>query len=1590
MVNLFQGKTVRSIKNNINVAAVSKIRSGIGKQVTEFYTAKDFPVYYSYTPIDQSSELRSHVPNIPAFIYNYAFDSRALSQGFIVAINDMHGKIKSQISYAENDESSPVNDTKYFYRNTGVNGLNEKFDFADASQGGIITQGNLGIDIELMNDLREFRVKTDSYELQGNLDLFPFIIPAWIPSFWPVIGNTENVYRAVTTTKVINYYSIVDSVVVIDKGSVISTKNLVYDGETGNVIVTRTNNEFDQPIYNTTYPAWWAYSGMGPAYKNIGDTYTVNINNGKIASQFDQSIFESGDELYLINPGMTPVDACASQLGGDAVNLIWAYDKNKDQESLTTTPDFVFLDEKGNLYNRDNVQFRILRSGKRNLLEANLSNTTTMVTPINTVGNISRLSISSNSKVINASAVEYKEKWQTDDGVIGKYNTVFDPNSCSRSEIEDCNGDHFEKAINPYRKGLIGNFRSWRSLLFYEERIESNPSSITNIPQNGFLDNFSLYWNFNSAAKLVSDITNLKWVWNKQINRTNAKGMELETKDAMGIYTAGQYGYKKNLPIAITNNAQYNEAAYEGFEDENFTNSLNNSYNFNCRNDKHINFSFDPLKGSVKSSQTENVIAHTGKYFLRIEGNETALKSFPVVSNRATNFDLPFGIDETLTLNDPGINATIGYVNPTDCLEEGNKVEYFSEITPNYTKSNLKISDPRNSITSNANSNSSTYNYFHKYDCDWNSYVFLSESKVYNFTLHLQSNYNSSGFSSVSTYGNTLYFSIEDVNRIVQYSNSTGYYTNSSGFPSPQSSNKDFSIFLCKGIYKINASCNELFSVNILPSNDGAQYTNTNYSWECSNCNSPLYKSLSTQNGCNYTIPIAGNNQMLNSVFALTPNKKMLVSAWVHEICGDAANGMPCKLTTFANNKIQLTDQNNLVFKELIPSGPIIDGWQRYEGDFTTPIGTQEVKLNFINTSSNPIYFDDIRIHPYNANMKSYVYDDINQRLVAELDENNYAKFYEYDEEGTLIRTKAETREGIKTLTETRSALANNLALKDYAAAKFRSTKDGNFSSPEIWELYAGNSWISATTEPSGNSDIEIRNNITLDQGLTIAENGNLVISSGQLSISAGVTLSIAGSADFNNLPVILHSDPSGTAAIGVITGTLANATNVTAEQYCIPKRSWHLITAPITGQTINAAWQEGSVWNGSGAPPASTGYGTLINYFQTVSASEANQNGFDWFSKENKPSIEKFDYSVRGLVPITNTLTDIHTEQTYFVFVRGDRSVLGKPQFGSTVLRSKGTLIQGDKTVSISNSLNDNNFIGNPYPSSIDFTKLYSYKNNSDNIQNKFVVWDPSLTGSYGDGAYITYTYNGNGYDVTPATSNHEPKIECGNGFRIYPKTSNGTLEFGESVKSSPGNRQALRMLSLTSSSSQVKKLHVDLLIDMQDSTFVLDGVLAKFDTSVTTQIISDYSTGKLPNFGENLAILDNYKEYSVFAKHDLDSLSRDTTYLRLWNTETGHYQFLISAENFENSGLQAVLVDKYMHTENPISLTGEETIIRFSVSTDTAASVDTGRFYIVFKPVTSVSKVENKFGKTVAWHSSSDSKSLCYIDIQRKKFKL
>jgi len=139
-----------------------------------------------------------------------------------------------------------------------------------------------------------------------------------------------------------------------------------------------------------------------------------------------------------------------------------------------------------------------------------------------------------------------------------------------------------------------------------------------------------------------------------------------------------------------------------------------------------------------------------------------------------------------------------------------------------------------------------------------------------------------------------------------------------------------------------------------------------------------------------------------------------VVSAWVKEAA-------TCGVTGYTTDKIKISFNGSSLTYSFIPSGPVIEGWQRFMSNFTVPTNATAIFVK-LHAGTNTAYFDDVRIQPFQAEMKTYVYDPSNLRLAATLDENNYATIYEYNDEGILMRVKKETERGIMTIKETRSS----------------------------------------------------------------------------------------------------------------------------------------------------------------------------------------------------------------------------------------------------------------------------------------------------------------------------------------------------------------------------------------------------------------------------------------------------------------------------------------------------------------------------------------------------------------------------------------
>lgn len=159
--------------------------------------------------------------------------------------------------------------------------------------------------------------------------------------------------------------------------------------------------------------------------------------------------------------------------------------------------------------------------------------------------------------------------------------------------------------------------------------------------------------------------------------------------------------------------------------------------------------------------------------------------------------------------------------------------------------------------------------------------------------------------------------------------------------------------------------------------------------------------------------------------FAPDQGKKYHINMWMKR-------AMSRSLVTYGNFYVHVNFKDageNFIGSPvvLMPKGSMVEKWQRITGDFVIPANASTMHISFRNENTGSIaedntdvYIDDLRILPYEANMNTYVYDKTTLRNTATLDDNNFATFYIYDEEGKLIKTKKETLEGIKTINEGR------------------------------------------------------------------------------------------------------------------------------------------------------------------------------------------------------------------------------------------------------------------------------------------------------------------------------------------------------------------------------------------------------------------------------------------------------------------------------------------------------------------------------------------------------------------------------------------
>ncbi len=634
-----------------NIERANITRHATGKVVSEFYTTKDFPTKVDYTDLsinkqykDNKNEMLAQAIGSTLGIKAHVKHEFALSQGFSIHTNDMDGKPKSQQVYQEGVDT-PISSVEYKYSTDPNNDniLNNKLPVINKN--GVVSNEEIGVDYDVINDFRESY--SNSKITGANVNLSIAFVGFGIsikPTSFPSRSEHENIAHSVITTKTIHTTAILKEKIAMDLGSTVSTINEAWDAESGEIILTKTVNEFDDKYYNFNFPAYWAHQNMGQASKNMGLKGILQFSGDKFTLNNADEYLTLGDEIIAYY--------------GDTYKRLWVVDVDINDTVL-------LMDRSGSILNstsintiQEDINFKVIRSGYRNQQMANMASITMMESPLKidpadpTPNEVDYLKIdhntfllsdttplANNPRIINASAVAYDDFWnaQCENGLKSiPYANV------GSDDVLEPNVESY--GFNPYVSNVRGLWRAEKSYAYLTERtnVKNNTINKSNTRKEGYLKTFVPFYALesnNTAWELNPDLidqtnpeTIKHWTFASEVTQYSPYGAEIENKDALNRYSSAQYGYNFTLPTAVTSNSRYRYMGADNFED----------YNYDVTTDGHFNYKAVADVDGDSGIEISTDYAHTGNTSLLVPqeaGGNYAGLDVELIGDEAPNKD---------------------------------------------------------------------------------------------------------------------------------------------------------------------------------------------------------------------------------------------------------------------------------------------------------------------------------------------------------------------------------------------------------------------------------------------------------------------------------------------------------------------------------------------------------------------------------------------------------------------------------------------------------------------------------------------------------------------------------------------------------------------------------------------------------------------------------------------------------------------------------------------------------------------------------------------------------------------------------------
>jgi hypothetical protein len=528
-------------------------RHATGSVIHEFYTSKDYPTITQRTDIVPKRD-KSDPLSLASLFQTNVKDYMTATQGFKIELNDMNGKPRSQSVYQEG-QTQPITSVEYYYKDQAYQADSRQLvnSATVVNKDGTVGTANIGITTDLVSDFRQSETYTNSIAVQMNLDEFMLLLyPVFVFTAWPNFTSENTQFRSVVTTKVVQRFGLLDSTVAKDLSSVVTTKNLAYDAETGDILLSRTATDYNDAVYSMSYPAHWYYDGMGQAYKNIGTRINLTIGAAGTAAYPNASMyFAEGDEVSVNNS-----------------TKAWVIQANPGS--------VVFIDKAGAVIPAGSAAIKIIRSGRRNQHSTPIAKLTSLSNPLQ--------SLSSNSydKVLQASATEFTNRWRT---------------YCDCFQLANTGTTN---STNPYVLGTKGFYKPQKSYLHLTDRTQDNYDNNTNIRRDGV---FTAYMPFYKLAGGKWVIDGQNWTYTSEVTQYSAFGPELENKDALGRYSAAEFGYNQTFATAVAANSKYQDLGFDGFEDYDFSKCADNHFKFTGNAQNITNTQSHTGRRSIKVSQ---------------------------------------------------------------------------------------------------------------------------------------------------------------------------------------------------------------------------------------------------------------------------------------------------------------------------------------------------------------------------------------------------------------------------------------------------------------------------------------------------------------------------------------------------------------------------------------------------------------------------------------------------------------------------------------------------------------------------------------------------------------------------------------------------------------------------------------------------------------------------------------------------------------------------------------------------------------------------------------------------------------------------